>query len=125
MTISAPPQKTPLGSAVFDWAKLRAIPTPVGERRDYVDAPTATFANFETHVTTLEPGEAPHEAHRHADEEIIIVKEGLVEAMIEGVPHRAGPGSLFFFASNDLHGLRNAGSTRASYHVLRILTHAR
>jgi hypothetical protein len=33
--------------------------------------------------------------------------------------HKAPAGSVIFFASGDLHGMRNAGSTAASYFVLR------
>ncbi|MGH8019819.1 MAG: cupin domain-containing protein [Opitutaceae bacterium] len=79
---------------------------------------------LESHATTLNPGVESHAAHRHPDEEIIIVKEGMVEATINGVAQTAGPGSIFFFASNDLHGLRNAGDTSATYFVVRFITEA-
>jgi quercetin dioxygenase-like cupin family protein len=110
-----------LPSVVLDWSQVPSKPTAVGERRDFVDGPTATFANFECHATTLDAGEAPHGAHRHVDEEVIIVKEGVVEVTINGRAQHAGPGSLVFIASNDLHGLRNNSTARATYHVLRII----
>jgi uncharacterized cupin superfamily protein len=113
-----PPAKLP--STLFDFAQIKATPTPVGEIRAYFDAATQTLARLETHLTTLNPGGISHAAHRHADEELIVVKEGTVEATINGVPHAGGAGSVFFFASMDLHGLRNAGAVRASYHVIRI-----
>ena len=119
-TSSAP--KPPLGSALFDWAQRKTIPTRVGERRDFFDAPTKTFRNLECHATTLNPGEVPHESHRHADEELIIVKEGQLEATINGHASVGGAGSIFFFASNDEHGLRNVHNGRTTYHVIRILT---
>lgn len=114
------PSGPALDSRVFDWAKLPAIPTPVGEVRPYFDAATRTLARLESHVTTLNPGEISHAAHAHADEELIVVREGSLEATINGVPQVAGAGSVFFFASHDLHGLRNPGPGRASYHVIRI-----
>jgi XRE family transcriptional regulator, regulator of sulfur utilization len=116
--------KPTLGSVVCDWAKLPVVPTAVGERREFFDAPTATLRNFECHATTLNPGEAPHAPHRHPDEEMIVVKEGAVEVMINGHSQTAGAGSVFFFASGDFHGLRNAGPTRATYHVFRFITGA-
>lgn len=64
----------------------------------------------------------PHAAHRHPDEEIVVVKEGLIEVAINGAAQRAGAGSLFFFGSNDLHSLRNVGDTKATYHVIRFIT---
>jgi quercetin dioxygenase-like cupin family protein len=109
-----------LPSTLFDFTKLPATPTAVGEVRPYFDAPTKTLARLESHLTTINPGEISHAAHRHADEELIVVQEGTVEATINGVPHVGGAGSVFFFASMDLHGLRNPGAGRASYHVIRI-----
>lgn len=111
-----------LSSSVFDWNSLTVQATSVGERRDVADSPTATLQRFECHITTLNPGLESHPPHRHPDEEWIIVKEGEVEATINGESHVAGPGSIVFFASNDLHGLRNAGPSQATYYVVRVVT---
>lgn len=117
------PPKPKLGSGVFDWNQLEAQPTKVGARRNVFDSLTATLSNLECHVTTVNPGEAPHAPHRHPDEELIIVKDGTLEVTINGVTRQAGPGSVVFFASNDFHGLRNNGTTPATYYVLRIVPH--
>ncbi len=111
-----------LQSGVFDWEKLEAKPTKVGARREVVDSATTTCTKFECHVTTLKAGEAPHAAHHHGDEEIVIIKEGTMEATINGVAKTAGPGSIFFYGSNDEHGMKNVGTTEATYHVIRIIT---
>ena len=47
-------------------------------------APTATLDELEYHVTTLNPGQSPHPPHQHPNEELIIVKEGAVEAYLNG-----------------------------------------
>lgn len=73
-------------------------------------------------MTTLRGGIAAHAPHRHVDEEIVIVKEGLIEVMINGQTDRGGPGSVLFFASNDEHGMRNAGDGMASYYVVRFVS---
>jgi len=117
-------RKTTLPSSVFDWNGIEAKTTKTGARRDFFDAPTATLDNFECHVTTINPGEAPHAPHRHPEEELIIVKEGTIEAMQNGVIKRVGPGSMIFEASNDFHGLRNVGQTPATYHVIKWFTPA-
>ena len=83
--------------------------TANGERRAIFDTATATVDRLETHITTLDAGKASHAAHRHPDEELIFVREGVVEATINGVAHKAPAGSVIFYASNDLHGMRNAG----------------
>lgn len=113
-----------LGASVFAWDRLTAKPTKTGERRDIVNSPTLTWANFEAHATTLRAGEVPHTPHRHPDEEIIVVKDGTMEATINGRADRGGPGSIFFFASNEEHGLKNVGDTLATYYVIRIVTAA-
>lgn len=112
----------PLSTSVFDWTQLAVKKTAKGERRDIIDRRTATFQNFESHVTTLRAGEEAHPAHTHADEEIVIVKEGTLEVRYQGRTVRAPAGSMIFFASNDPHGMRNIGDTTASYYVIRIIT---
>lgn len=120
---SAAPDK--LKSSVWDWNKFEAKPTKVGARREIVDSPTVTCANLEGHITTLNAGETPHAAHRHPDEEIIVIKEGRMQATINGVEQpAAGPGSIFFYGSNDEHGMKNVGGTTATYYVFRIVTEA-
>jgi XRE family transcriptional regulator, regulator of sulfur utilization len=108
-----------LTSAVYTWGSLPVEKTTSGERRAVFDSYTATLDRLETHVTTVNVGMASHSAHRHPDEELVYVREGVVEATINGMSHRANAGSVIFFASNDLHGMRNVGETPASYFVLR------
>lgn len=111
-----------LHSGVFDWEKLAVKPSKVGEGRAVLNGSTVTLTNLESHITTVNVGEASHAAHRHPDEEVILVRDGTLEVTINGQSQRAGPGSIFFFASNDLHGMRNAGDTRVTYHVIRMVT---
>lgn len=112
-------QEPVLRSSIFDWTTLEVSQTSVGERRDVVRRPTATLAELEMHVTTLNPGEAAHAPHQHPAEELLIVKEGLVEALVGGQMRRVGPGSVIFQASNEMHTVRNVGDTRATYHVIQ------
>jgi quercetin dioxygenase-like cupin family protein len=118
-TVFAQPQRNPLASAVFPWDALPVEKTSSGERRAVFDSATATVDRLETHVTTVNPNTGAHAAHRHPDEELVYVREGVIEATINGVAHRAPAGSVIFFAANDLHGMRNAGDAPASYFVLR------
>ena len=50
--------------------------------------------------------------------ELVIVKEGTVEALVNGKMERLGPGSVIFNASNELHAIRNVGDVPATYHVI-------
>jgi quercetin dioxygenase-like cupin family protein len=107
-------------SCVFNWADLKVKQTRQGEVRAVFDAPTPILAEFEGHITTLNPGESPHPAHRHEAEELMIIKEGTVEAVQEGRTNIVTAGGIIFEASNELHGLRNVGTTPATYYVFRI-----
>jgi uncharacterized cupin superfamily protein len=110
------------GSKILDYAQLPMRPTAAGEFRHLFDGPTATLTNLEGHITTLRAGEAPHEPHRHPDEEMIILQSGTVDVNINGTIQRASAGSVFFFASNDLHGLKNTDAGPATYFVFRFLS---
>ncbi|MGA2167873.1 MAG: cupin domain-containing protein [Terracidiphilus sp.] len=117
--------QTPImGSAAFDWNAIAAKPTEVGSVRSFFKARTATLEELEVHVTTLDPGKSPHPPHRHPNEEMVIVKQGTVEVLVNGEWKRVGPGSVIFNASNQLHGLRNVGSEQAIYHVINWKTAA-
>ena len=109
----------PLASGVYAYESLPVEKTANGERRAIFDAVSATVDRLETHITTIDAGKASHAAHRHPDEELVFVREGVVEATINGVVRKAPAGSVIFFASNDLHGMRNAADGQTSYFVLR------
>jgi XRE family transcriptional regulator, regulator of sulfur utilization len=111
--------KPKMQSSVFDWNNVEAKSTKTGATRDFFKAPTATLDQLECHVTTLNPGEAPHAPHQHPEEELIVIKEGTIEAMQNGTTKRAGPGSIIFEAANEPHGLRNVGQTTATYFVIK------
>src|SRR5262249_29361693 len=113
-----------LPSQIFHWDQMEFKPTPKGGRRDIVNSPTVTLASLEGHITTLKAGEVPHAAHRHPDEELVIVKEGTMECTVDGVSQRGGPGSIFFYGSNAMHGMKNVGATEATYYVFRVITEA-
>jgi quercetin dioxygenase-like cupin family protein len=112
------PKPAPLVSQVFDWKDMVAKPNATGEVRTVVRAPTVTLDELEIHITTLKPGVASHPPHQHPNEEMLIVREGTVEALVNGQLKRVGPGSIIFQASNQLHNIKNVGDTPATYHVI-------
>jgi mannose-6-phosphate isomerase-like protein (cupin superfamily) len=111
-----------LTSTVFDWEKMKVDTTTNGMRRTVFDAPTATLDKIHCHITTLNPGKNSGAPRRHLLEEVIIVKEGLVEATADGHSQTVGPGSVIFFAANAVTCLRNAGDVPATYTVINYYT---
>jgi quercetin dioxygenase-like cupin family protein len=112
------PQTPVMHSKVFDWNSFTVNKTAVGESRQVVRSPTPTLDELEMHITTLNPGQTSHPPHQHPNEELIIIREGTVETLSLGEWKRLGPGSIIFNASNELHGIRNVGTTPATYHVI-------
>ena len=118
--LAQPPAKPVLGSSAFEWNSLEVKTNQAGGLvRKFFDSPTATLENLECHCTTIQPGKSPHAPHHHPDEELMIIREGTVEVLVNGEWKRIGPGSVFFAASNVEHGLRNVGDVPAVYHVIR------
>lgn len=117
-------QKSVMGSEIVDWNSIPVRPTSYGSVRSFFSAPTATLQNLELHVTTLNPGKAPHLPHHHPNEGMLIIQQGTVEALQNGEWKAVGPGSVIFNASNQMHGVRNSSSAPAVYHVINWKTAA-
>jgi uncharacterized cupin superfamily protein len=110
-----------LHCSVFNWADLKMEATKYGARRQILDSRTAILDQLEVHVTTLNPGEMPHPGHRHAGEELVIIKDGSLEAVQNSATNHVDAGGVIFQASNEYHGLRNISPTPATYYVIKIV----
>jgi quercetin dioxygenase-like cupin family protein len=117
---SAAAQKPPLASKTYAYEDLPVRASGPGRQRAVFDGVTGRGLGLEMHLTELPPGQAPHAPHRHVHEEMILIREGTMEVTINGRSSRIGPGSLAFVASNEEHGWRNVGTTRAEYFVIAL-----
>jgi mannose-6-phosphate isomerase-like protein (cupin superfamily) len=113
------PSKQILKSTAFDWEKMDVQKTKVGERRQVFDQPVTTLDRLECHITTVNPGEQPHDPHQHPEEELMLLKEGTLDVMQNGEHKKVGAGSVIFNASNEMHGFRNVGDKPATYFVIK------
>jgi (S)-ureidoglycine aminohydrolase len=114
-------QKTDsLAPNVYRWSNLEAIKENTRIRRQILEGSTTSLSYFEIHTSTLEPGKAPHPPHKHDDmEELMIVLEGTVKITIGTTSKILGPGSIAFAMPGDEHGIENAGTTLATYYILK------
>lgn len=108
-------KKLPSMNYVFEDLKVKA-----NGGRDVFDGLTHSGHQVDIHETELAPGKAPHAPHKHVHEEIVMVREGTLEIIIGGTITTATPGSVVYVASNDFHGWKNSGSTKAHYFVLAL-----
>ena len=75
-------------------------------------SPTRYLRKLRCHVSVLEPG-AGYRPHRDAYDVAIVVFKGTVETL----DRQFGPHSVIFYPSQELHGMKNVGTTPASYLV--------
>jgi len=113
-------QENAMPSAVYPFEKLPVRALDGVQFRDVLKGKLATGESLEVHETTLPPGGAPHPPHHHVHSEMWLIREGTVELTINGRSHQLGPGSAGFAHSNDEHGIKNAGTTPATYFVVAV-----
>lgn len=109
-----------LASGTFPFEKLSVKKSDSAEIRGVFKGKLVTGESLEVHETTLAPGAMPHPPHRHTHTEMWLVREGTVELTVNGAASRIGPGSVGFVRSNDEHGIKNVGSTPATYFVVAV-----
>jgi len=113
-------QTSALPSKTYAFDDLPVRSNGANKTRAVLDGNTHKGFPVEMHITELAPGLPPHPPHRHAHEEMIMIREGMLEVTIAGHITKLGPGSVAYVASFEEHGWRNAGTTRAQYFVLAL-----
>jgi mannose-6-phosphate isomerase-like protein (cupin superfamily) len=113
-------QNAVLPSKTYSFDQLPVKASGENRLRQVLDGETHAGVRIELHETELPPGGAPHPPHHHVREEMILIREGIMEVTIAGRSAKLGPGSVAYVASNEEHGWHNAGTTRAHYFVLAI-----
>ncbi|QHV96813.1 cupin domain-containing protein [Spirosoma endbachense] len=106
-------------SGVYVWAKSPVSRKATSEQRTLLEGTTTDFKHMKIHATTLPAHQAPHPAHKHDDEELIIIKEGKLTITIEGKTKTLGAGSIALMMPGDEHGFENKGDSPVTYFVMR------
>lgn len=104
---------------VVDWQNVEFKQTEKGGVRNFLKVPTDLLSEFEMHVTTLNKGIKSHDPHTHTDDEIILVKSGMVEEIVNNKVFQMGEGSFILLNGNEPHGIRNIGNTPCEYFAFR------
>jgi quercetin dioxygenase-like cupin family protein len=107
------------GSFAGDWENWSVQQNEKGERREVFDRFTAAFAKMEMHVTSLNPGQVSHAPHKHPQEEMIFIRKGNAVVLLGDATQPATEGDVIFFASNNLHALKNSGTEPLEYFALQ------
>lgn len=120
-----------MGTAIFHWDEVEVKQAEGTATRQYFSAATATLLSLELRAVTLQPGESPHppRPHQQSAEQLILVKDGTLEAVLGKVPEntaggvdenvqRLEPGAALFLGPNQWHALRNPGQEPVTYYVI-------
>jgi uncharacterized cupin superfamily protein len=112
---SAPAAATevPLATGIFEYEAevVPPEPAPKAQRLIFQQA-TQLLGKLHAHLTTLQPG-AGYEPHADPYDVAIVLLSGEVETVGE----RVRPLGLIYYSAGELHGMRNVGTTPATYLV--------
>lgn len=70
-------------------------------------------------MSAVKPGFATHPPHRHPEDEIFFVLEGIAEVFLNGDRTTVRPYATFYCPPNSEHGIRNAGDGELKYLVIK------
>ena len=111
-------QSKALPSRVFKYDDLAVKVNGENKSRAVMKGETHSAFPIELHMTELGSGQAPHAPHKHVHEECLMLRNGLLDATIDGQTTHLTAGSIIYVASNEMHGWRNPGPERAEYFVI-------
>lgn len=113
-------EKGVLPSKAFPFEQLTGRQTATIKSYQILTGDTHSGYRLDLHESELPAGMAPHPPHRHVHEELLFIREGQMEVIINGQSTLLGPGACAYLASNDLHGYRNPGTVPSKYFVLAL-----
>jgi len=116
---AARPVPADLKSQVVTWADARANVADWGEMRRYFTGQTFATKDVLVAVAVVEPGKAVHKAHRHAEEEYLVIVEGTGQWTLGEKTFPAARGDILYVEPWVYHGVTNTGTERLIFVVVR------
>jgi mannose-6-phosphate isomerase-like protein (cupin superfamily) len=116
------PQADPpklIRSGIVAWKDAPAHKGDWGEMRFYFRGESRGTRDILTATAVVEPGKAVHRAHRHAEEEYLIINEGTGVWSLDGKESPATKGDCLYVEPWVFHGLTNTGKTPLVFTVVR------
>jgi mannose-6-phosphate isomerase-like protein (cupin superfamily) len=108
-------------SQIFRRSEARANISEWGEMDIYTSGETFTFGTEEmfTALTDVLPGKSVHPAHRHGEEEFLVITRGTGVWSLKGQNIQARSGDLMYINPWDFHGLVNTSTDTLTFFVIR------
>ena len=119
-TYSSFAQLQPIKSGVFKWDDHKVVQNGDRVGRPIFEGTSPHFDYLEIHATTQAIGASASTAHANEDiEELVIVKEGKMEVMLNGKGNILGPNGVLSLMPQQMHSLKNVGDTPLTYYVIK------
>lgn len=118
-THAADSRAKPLKSQVVSWDDAALHEAPWGQMRTYFRGETYGTKDVLTAVAVVKPGQAVHRAHRHAQEEYLVVVAGSGTWSLAGKQFPATRGDILYVEPWVYHGLTNTGDEPLIFVVVR------
>jgi quercetin dioxygenase-like cupin family protein len=118
-TADAQDQKT-LGAETYLYEDMKVTVNGQNKGRATFSGVLQSGIPVSMHLTELGPGQIPHAPHKHPQQEIIMVRRGILDATSGDETVRVTAGSVVITASNVMHDLKNLGTEPAEYFLLSI-----
>ncbi|WPR77201.1 cupin domain-containing protein [Algoriphagus sp. NG3] len=120
MPLTTIAQLNPIKSGLYRWSDHKVISNGDRTGRPVFEGTSPHFEYLEMHATTQEVGADPSTAHANEDiEEILIVKEGLMQVTIEEESTVLAANGVISLMPQQMHSLSNVGDSPLTYFVIR------
>jgi mannose-6-phosphate isomerase-like protein (cupin superfamily) len=90
-----------------------------GVMHPYFVGQTDATRNVFVATATVEPGKAVHHAHRHVEEEYLLITRGSGTWHLDGKEFPANKGDMLYVAPWTYHGIRNTGTELLEFVVFK------
>ena len=112
-------QKVASGTRVLQAAKTKRLTSHDGSFSSRALFPFDEPRRVEFYELELKKGGTEHaDAHAAGTRENLVVSKGTVDIVIEGVPHRMGPGDALVFEADAPHSYKNVGDVDAVMYLV-------
>ena len=118
-TRAADPAPADLKSKVVGWDEARATVADWGEMRRYFTGKTFATTDVLVAVAVVKPGKTVHKAHRHAEEEYLVLVKGSGTWSLGGKEFPAKRGDILYVEPWVYHGVTNTGEKPLTFIVVR------
>ena len=99
--------------------KARLSRDSFGDLRVFLDGNTEQLKGLAVGSIELKPGQAPHPAHAHPEEELMLITEGHGEISLGDQVSQAGPGAVMYCGANRLHGIVNTSNAPLTFYYIK------